>query len=368
MSEKSFLFVCKYEAPYGGNFIASLCHLEKHLSSQGVTVYYAFPETVQKREWFSLFHENRHVLFVKPNGTVSLAKQLLSYIDQYGISLLYVHFGYMASARLCALRRKNLKLVLHQHSDFSGGKKVSFMKRIKRFIVNRMDSLLGSRLRQIYIGTTVTKGRNGTIIPNAFTSERFSRETLSREEQRKRMDLTDSDILVILFGWSPYVKGVDIAVDAVHALQQKGKTNIKLAIIGGRDYTEDKMYDWIFTHTQCRQKESWLYYLEPTEDVFRYHKASDIMLSASRSEGFSYSILEALYSGKRCVISNIEGTKWAAKYSSVLSFESENPLDCADVIYDISEKAINPETVASEVQKEYNIQTWTDSVSSILFF
>lgn len=367
--KKNILILAEYQSLYGGNFIASLCCLEKKLTEGGNGVYYAFPEGIKERDWFRKFQKGRNIVFVREKTTAALADKLAEWTDSFHIDILYVHFGYMAAARLAGLKRKKLCIVLHQHSDFSAGKKLSAKQTVRRCAVRTMETLLGKRLRQIYVGTSVATGKNGVIIGNAVAEQRFTDDLRNREEERKILNLKEEDKLVILFGWSPEIKGADIAADAVRMLREQDGGNIFLGIVGGRDYPEDRLRKWIGEHSGCSGTEKWLLYLEPTEDVFRYHKASDLMLSASRSEGFPYSVLEALYLGKPCVVSHIPGTAWAEKYPTVCSFENGNAENCSCAIKESLEKDSQKDIkeVSSQVQKEYNIQSWVAEVSEVLY-
>ena len=364
------LYLCDYKAPYGGNFIASLNILGNEMKNRGNTVLYAFPKDAEERPWMDLLKKDNTVLFVS-GGTKQIRNDLCDWIRSYGIDIIHAHFGFLLPARLAALKNKNVLLVIHQHSDFSSGKKPGFKKRLKIFGVDVLNLLLGKRLRQIYVGTGMKLGRNGVCIPNALVEQRFTDEILGRKDERRILGLADSDCLCLLFGWSPEIKGVDIAVRAFDSLWEQGHAEMKLGIVLGRDFTLPKMKAWIMAKTGVDSNDPRIFYLDPIEDVFRYHQASDIMLSASRSETFSYALLEALYIGNPCVISDIPGTKWAEKYATVFSFQTENPDALAGTLLDVSQRVRDrslkeeSNSIADSVQKEYDIQCWLEKVIEV---
>ena len=143
----------------------------------------------------------------------------------------------------------------------------------------------------------------------------------------------------------------------------KAGQKIKLAIICGREMTPDKMKKWVEENTSCTGEESFLLYWEPIEDVFAYHEAADVLLSASRSEGFSYAILEMLSIGKKCVISDIPGVAWAKEFPAVYPFKNKEADACADMIMRSQEAAKwDPEVVREQVRNQYSIQSWVRAI------
>ena len=93
-------------------------------------------------------------------------------------------------------------------------------------------------------------------------------------------------------------------------------------------------------------------------------EAADMLLSASRSEGFPYSILEMLSLGKPCVMSDIPGVSWAKKYPLSYVFASENISACKKAIVEAaSEKEqVFLSKTAEQIRTDYNIHTWVNRV------
>ena len=197
----------------------------------------------------------------------------------------------MLPARLAALLRPRLTLVLHQHSDFSAGRRPGIRVRLRRAGLCCIDALLGRRLRQIYVNEAMPRGKNSLCIRNALAPNRFTDELWDRERTRRALGLPDGTAFALLFGWSPHIKGVDVAAEALRLLHAAGHTEFVLGVVGGRAYPEERLRAYIAETTGCTGQEAYLRFLPPLEDVFRYHRAADVMLSASRSEAFPYSIL-----------------------------------------------------------------------------
>lgn len=120
-----------------------------------------------------------------------------------------------------------------------------------------------------------------------------------------------------MFGWHTQVKGVDIALKAFKdLLHQHPNAHLLLVTSSaqGEDGTRKIAREFVDDDTLSK-----VIFLPPSQEVEKYHAAADIFLSSSRSEGFSYSILEALYLGELVVSSDLDGVQWA-KNIGQLSF------------------------------------------------
>ena len=66
---------------------------------------------------------------------------------------------------------------------------------------------------------------------------------------KKENDIKDSHTVFLMFAWSPYIKGVDVAVKAFLNLTEEEKEKVRFIIVHGRgdgylkciDYLADKL-------------------------------------------------------------------------------------------------------------------------------
>ncbi len=357
---KKILFFCSYQAVYGGNFIPSLIALEERIKQTGNSCIYIFPTAAGTQTWFKQMQTmGKHVYTFNFNQSrYKLIKELASFVKQNNISLIHSHFASILPLEIFAFLHRNIKVIIHLHSDFSLGKK-SIKIKIKNFILYKMfaHSVFFISVSKAFVNYNPKKI---VYVPNALASDRLLCKHYSREEIRQKYNVKENEILCEIFGWTPYVKGVDVAVEAMKLLN-KEQNIYKLAIICGREITTEKMPDWISKNTSCTGQEKFLIYLPPIEDVFAYHNASDILISASRSEGFPYSILEMLSLGKNCVISDIPGVEWAKKYSCSFIFPQKDFVTCANLVRNIyKNKNLFPDEKTSlEIKQVYSINSWT---------
>lgn len=364
MCNNKIAFLCDYKSYYGGNFIPSLMALEKKVSENGIQCVYILPNAARDRHWVNYLVNSGHIVeFINSNiKRTDFIKKLDSIVKQYNIGILHVHFGNVLNSEIYSYLNRSVKVIIHLHSDFTAGRK-SLRERINNFIIYH---ILSRHTRFISVSPDFLKYNKAktTWIPNALATERIPCTHKNGKDLRAELGVEDSDILCEIFGWSPQIKGVDIAVQAIKNLNDSGDKRIYLAIVCGREYTKEKMKEYIRSNTDLSSDEPYLLFLQPIEDVFSYHEAADIMISSSRSEGFPYSILEMLSIGKPCVVSNIPGTAWSQKYPVVFPFVSENVLDCTKAIENAIEKLPEKPLLDIEelIREEYSIDKWVEAV------
>ena len=358
---KTVLFVSSYRALYGGNFVASLRELEKHLQAMGYNCIYIFPTECNKYEWFQILSTRSTTVTLDSfDSKLGLLLDLNKLTKEYDVGLIHTHFLQISVAELYSALNSKIRVFIHIHSDFSCGKesiKTKVLELIKFRILSRHVTFISVNQKYVKLNN-----ENVKWIPNAIARERFVPSIEDKEKARIRLNISNDTILCEIFGWSPYVKGLDIAVNAVKSAYEQC-SNIVLGIVYGREMGEDSIKEWINSHTNCSGDEPFLRYLKPREDVFTYHYASDFLISASRSEGFSYAILEMLSIGKPCIVSNIPGVAWSLKYRSVYPFETESIEDCKKKILSLisGNDRIFP-TVCEQIHDEYGIDRWAKSI------
>lgn len=360
---EKLLFVCSYSAPYGGNFIPSLLALEAKLATRGVRCVYAFPEEAENRSWIAeLKSKGKEIVYIDFHlSRMRFVKKLEIIVKEKQVNILYAHFASILPLEIFANLHKEIRVFIHIHSDFSAGQR-SWKQKIQQFLLYK---LFASHVQFFSVSSAFVDYNPKKIfhVPNGLAKDRLTCEHKGGISVREQHHVADNEILCEIFGWSQFIKGVDIAVNAVKLLNDRDMLPVKLAIVGGTTEPIENMKKWIAEHTECSGNEPYLLYFEPSEDVFSYHEAADILLSASRSEGFSYSILEMLSIGKRCTISNIMGTEWSQQYETTFAFTTEDVGECAEAIRKaLTYGSQTNAAVADKIQNEYSIERWTDNI------
>jgi len=202
-----------------------------------------------------------------------------------------------------------------------------------------------------------------TYIPNCLSLERNVDRPKTREECRAALNIAPTQRVCLLLGWDLHRKGVDIALRAIERCRQSDP-NILLCIVGFGISPTQKAIEYICTHTNINPHSPWIRYWPDTEDIFSYHKSADVFLSASRSEGFPYAVLEALSTNTPVCFSDIPETKWACSYENVHVYPTEDAVACAEAI----RKALSTERSTSNAKKlmsDYNITKWCEQLIAL---
>jgi len=137
---------------------------------------------------------------------------------------------------------------------------------------------------------------NIDVIPNGVDSERFSPSETAAEQQTLRL---------LTVGRLSVTKRVEILIDAVDILSKQG-CQILLKIAGGgqmqpklKQIVNEKNLDNIIEITGRID----------AEDMPRIYRQNDIFISASKLEGMSNAMLEAMASGLPIIATRCEGTE-----------------------------------------------------------
>lgn len=363
---KNINIVCFYASEYAGNFIPSLLHFAGSCD-KNINIIFTFPKEAENRYWIKFLEQRKYkVFFLSSFKGKTFKKELKKINKENNINVLYSHFVSGLKIKAVYPFNKKMKLIIHVHSDFSGSKKVSFKRRIRRFFEL---SILRKDADYIFVGDSLSfkHGEHFHSVTNALCLDRIVNQKLDIELFKKENDIKDSHTVFLMFAWSPYIKGVDVAVKAFLNLSEEEKEKVRFVIVHGRgdgylkciDYLSEKLGNKDFLN------EKHIKYVKPVEDMFALYSISDVFISASRSEGFSYAILESLYLGLNSIISNIKGSIWAASYPLVDVFESENSME----LYKLIKNKIGSKSgkhLNEKIAIDYNINKWCESIKKIV--
>ena len=343
-------FIASYYGPYYSNFVASMIALEKKMQENGDSVFYIFPEETRNFGWINMLKEyNSNIYFLNYNPHSLQNVMALKYIfKKENVDIIYSHMcGWDFTARFAAPFKP---VVWHMHMNVNVNDRI---KRIKNWI--KFNILGFGRTYHIAAAGLVAKAINSLKPRNRcvtiYNALDFSRLKISNKKEESECKK------ILIFGWEPIVKGLDIALDACEKLIEEGK-KIKLQVS-----SQEKTYKYIDQRYETLPE--WLELIGPTNDVSVLYNNADIMLSASRSEGFSYALAEAIYSGLVTVTSDIAGTAWSKEFDGRFEFISG---DCDSLKFTLL-NALGYTISADEQNKnrekfkqKYSMDIWADSV------
>ncbi len=363
----SVIVLSSYQSKYAGNFIPSLLQVQDELQANDIQCIMVLPLKAADREWFKILEKKVKIITVDFNvKKKTFIKEIINLSQMYSANTIYAHFGKFIEVELACLLKKRLHGIIHIHSDFSMGK-VNLKEKIYRYFVYK---LLPIKVRFISVSPAFVNYNPKKIkyISNALATKRIECIHEGGESVRKKLGLVDKDILCEIYGWSPEVKGVDIAVQIVGQLIERYSIkNLKLAIVVGEKVGREAMIDFISQHTDYSGKENYLFYLDPTEDVLSYHEAADILLLTSRSEGFPYVPLEIMSMGKKCVASDMPGTTWMREYKTAFLFDNSDFNNGVKALYEAIRmgREVDAE-IGKRVRDQFSIDKWAKQVAGEL--
>lgn len=350
----NILELCDFYSNYSSNFIPSLECLERELEKRNHNVYYVFSTRNLSKDflaWEKPF-EDTHNVTLLDFSKFSLISKVVELIRKNNIKIVHGHF--LASFFFSEIKRRSPKDVLffeHIHSAPFLGKK-SFAAWVKRI---RNAFLLSHKIPKI----TVSEA----IIPITKFVYPFSQVVACRNSiyfprlkgARRNADQTNN---ILLFGYNYYVKGVDLAIDAVCRLSQE--CNIHLDIVMGDNFEQNKAT----ISRRYGSIPSCVTLLPPTNNIQKLYDNHRIFLNASRAEGISYAVIEAYYCGLLCVLSDIPATL-ETNLPNVVYFSNGNSESLYVALKEALAKIGNYSNDIKYVEEKFSITEWCTKLIKI---
>lgn len=360
--DKRVLVLSAFDGPYAGSFITALLALENYLyylpQNERYEVVYAFPSVCEEFDWFKeLKKEGKKIYTYSDRSIIGGLKFIQSVVKTERITLIHTHFEALGrSIYLFSLLHRKIPVIWHKRNDFSlgDGSMHSLKRRIKDLIIDKL-----------VVTVSISKHlqtKRGYLVYEPLILSRIPDNWQNRSNHIKDMlGLPNNSKVILMFGWNKQVKGVDIACHMMDSLPDALKATTHLCVVAKND-DENKE----FAANNCSIPEN-IHFLPNESDVFKYHCSAEIMLSASRSEAFSNTMLEAMAVGTQVVSSDIPGVQWSKAYNVVRYFENGNPESCAKAITECltSGNSVSNVEIAKSVQKDFDIVNWCRKISEI---
>lgn len=172
-------------------------------------------------------------------------------------------------------------------------------------------------------------------ITNAIETRQFvPNPGTDKTAARKKLGLPPDKKIFLYTGRPNIIKGFDILLQAWALLPRQIRDSSLLVAVGGTA-SEDTINE--FLRNGNGMKSILLFGLQ--EDVREYYWAADVFVLASRTEGMSNSLLEAMASGLPALASNVGGALDIIEDGrNGYLFQTENPLHLSEKILAILER------------------------------
>jgi len=349
--------VSSFMGPYISNYLISELALQQKFMENGDYLIHIFPKEVEDKDWVNLFKNiGAKVYFIKYKPhTLWTILTFRKIFRKEKINILHCHFGgWDIDAKLAA---PFIPTIWHQRMSVNLNTK---KRRLYHCIMYKMISKWNTHHIAISESgfeaiTSLTSSRCDLI----YNGIDFSR--LKKKESFYKGMPSDRPVKVLMFAFSAIGKGLDIAIPACQSLIDKG-ISLSLNVVTQADSNQylDRYYPVI---------PEWLHIMPPTSNIFTYYNNNDIFLSASRSEGFCNSLLEAIFCGLPCVESDIPGTQWAINYHNVFQYPVESVSKLSEALLECIDTPLRPTDVAEnqkKAQSQFSMDKWAKRVYTLL--
>jgi glycosyltransferase involved in cell wall biosynthesis len=319
--------VCSYHGPYPGTFIPTLIAVGEGVRTRlGLDYHCVFPAAMRDRPWVRMLGAaDIGTTFIDPGSRAGAVRDLARIVRAQNASLVRSHFSRWDVEAGVAGRSVRAASVWHMHSGRFGleatrarGARDAVKARALGGLCDRVITVSDALHR-----AAIARGfpeRKVSTVWNGIDAERFERLP-PRPEARAALGITGDATVALSFAWSPHTKGTDVLVDAVRALGTSGA--LVLVLVG---------HGAALTSITGSPLPSWIRVVAPRDDVETLFSAADVFVSASREEGFSYAIGEAMASGLPVVSSDIPGPAAYFSAAGVTTFRSEDASDLEAVL------------------------------------
>lgn len=355
----------KYSAPYLGNFMRSMFFLENGLRNNGDSMVYIFMNHSPDIEWMNSLGD-RNVYFLSGN-IIKDFFLLRSILKREQVDIVHTHFVEIKYTSILYFIKQlsGLQYVLIRHLHNLYDKRSIEVEKIKNIISPFQASIAcGEVVAERYDAVKINKLEQVYCATNAID---FSRFDVKINANKPKLGIPLTAKVFLMFGTDFFRKGVDIAIDAFEKINSNGVGTILLLCTSqSKQQVESEI---------LKTKDaipSWIRIVPPIEDVSAYFEMSDAFISASRSEGFCYALLEASYCGCDLIYSDIE-EHTSARIPNTYIFANE---DSTDLFHQICLflKTSGEDIEKGQVERKmyvksmFSLDKWSKKITDIYYY
>lgn len=313
---RSVVQVTLWDSPYLGNFMSSQLVLADAVASElGLATHLVLAEGAAGQSWLPELDRPHLSWSILPaSGRRRRIQHLRLVAQEHRATIVHSHFTEADVEALAAAQRSDARCIWQMHTGFES---YSLRQRLKDLV---KVGVLGRRVDRVvavsdWVATLARRrgfrGDRVVLVPNAIVLDRFA--TLpDRATARGQFGLDEQAEVALALGWWPEAKGADVVLAALERLNENGNGPVGL-LVG-----EERMER--FVQHVLPEGAPWLRMTRFVEDAAALYAAADVFVSASRHEGYSYALGEALACGLPAVLSDIEGTRMFEQAPAAFSF------------------------------------------------
>ena len=360
-----------FGSEYGGSFVDSLLCIARYCRQKmQMETICVFPERAKTRNWLKTFKaDGIRCEFIPTRRNV--ASDLRSLLRDCDPVIFHCHFStYDLSPIFLKLTSgRRAEIIWHYHN--AGGP--TLLQRIKdRIKIQLLARYFG--VSCIAVGDAVFDSlidaglppENLFLVYNGINMRRFYPSVHVRERARESLGVSERQLVFLLLGWEPFRKGVDIFVKAAfHVAPKNSPKNLFLVV--GRKETRD----FVAKSPEYERLGSCVRVIEPTDDFSSLVNGIDVLVSASRSEAFSYAISEAMATGKLVLCSDVAGMREIyGKSNGVWFFPNEDWKTLSQLMQRVEavpsvERAQLSKSNREYIMSHYSLELWAEKMGGV---
>jgi len=371
MRVRTVCHICDFAPEYGGAFIESMVFLSQYCRRNlQIATFCVFPEKAKNRSWLSkLDAAGIRYGFIPHKKNV--VKQVRSLLLDCEPVILHSHFSFfdvMAVLLKCIVFTR-ASVVWHYHSQPS----MTRYQRLKDlFKISVIFRLWGGHCIAVGDGVFRSLQHAGlstdkvALIHNGIDTSRFTPNIASRTNVRRSLKALNNSTIFLLLGYAPLIKGVDIFIKAAAELTNTSSQTNLFVIVGRRETRE------FVSRMPCASKlGEALLVIDPVEDFSILLNGVDVLVSASRTEGFGYAVIEAMAAEKQVLCSDIEPVRHTyGRSEGVWLFPTEDWKMLAQLMEKFNKLSFGDRHTLGFANKQYvmenySIDQWCEKIGHV---
>jgi glycosyltransferase involved in cell wall biosynthesis len=237
------------------------------------------------------------VLNRRSHYDIRALSKLAGFCKQHSIHVIHAHdAASQFTGALLRLRMPHIRLLMTFHRSLNF-ESATQLDRLRNGFSNAMSGAiltLSAERRKHYIESNFVDGRKVLLLPNGVDTGRFRPDVASRAEVRRELGLDDQMIVFGAMGHFGLVKGIDVALCAWKALQDRRWPRKTVLVVVGTGSEHDQARIRLLV-AECPRGSVLLTGFRA--DPERLHRAFDVYVHAPRAESLGFVVLEAMASG-----------------------------------------------------------------------
>lgn len=280
---------------------------------------------------------------------------IIKICKEHKIGILHAHLQKSIIGSLLASYFCKIPVIIHEHGAiFHKGLSFSIYRLLLKLFHKRATIIVANSQATARELTQAGINRNKIeIIYNGINFTSFDPDKMSRNQARKALGISETDIVIGFVGRLHKVKGADLLIQAVALLLQK--SNNYLLLLAG-DGPERKSMELLANRLRISER---VRFLGTCKNIPEVITAFDIGVVPSRQESFGIAALEIMRMKKPVVCSGVEGlAELVTDGVTGLITSENNPQEIAATI----QRLVNNKNLQKKlVEKAYNFSKQFDA-------